>query len=85
MYGTDERLLSGIPIHEIGTVKRGDAEKEVLKSSSNIGKPLETMPFGKHKGENFKDIPKEYKEWMLKSFDWHAANMNLKMAIEGSL
>lgn len=30
-------------------------------------------------------IPKEYKEWMLKSFDWHAANMNLKQAIEGSL
>ena len=85
MYGTDGRLLSGIPIHEIGTVKKGDAEKEAQKSSSTIGKPLETMPFGKHKGESFKDIPKEYREWMLKSFDWHAANMNLKLAIEGSL
>lgn len=84
MYGTDGRLLSGIPIHEIGTVKKGDAEKPIQQNNS-IGKPLDTMPFGKYKGESFKDIPKEYREWMLKSFDWHAANMNLKQAIEGSL
>lgn len=84
MYGTGGRLLSGIPIHEIGTVKKGDAEKSIRQNNS-IGKPLDTMPFGKYKGESFKDIPKEYREWMLKSFDWHAANMNLKAAIEGSL
>lgn len=84
MYGTGGRLLSGIPIHEIGTVNKGDAEKPIQQNNS-IGKTLETMPFGKHKGESFKDIPKEYREWMLKSFDWHAANMNLKQAIEGSL
>ncbi len=85
MYGTGGRLLSGIPIHEIGKVKKGDAEKEVKESSSTIGKPLETMPFGKHKGESFKDIPKEYREWMPKSFNWHDANMNLKQAIVNSL
>ena len=84
MYGTDGRLLSGIPIHEIGKVKKGDEEKPIQQNNS-IGKPLDTMPFGKYKGESFKDIPKEYREWMLKSFDWHAANMNLKQAIEGSL
>lgn len=69
----------------LGRGTRIDDEKEPLKSSSNIGKPLETMPFGKHKGENFKDIPKEYREWMLKSFNWHDANMNLKVAIVNSL
>lgn len=84
MYGTDGRLLSGIPIHEIGKVKKGDEEKPIQQNNS-IGKPLDTMPFGKYKGESFKDVPKEYREWMLKSFDWHAANMNLKQAIEGSL
>ena len=84
MYGTGGRLLSGIPIHEIGTVNKGDAEKPIQQNNS-IGKTLETMPFGVHKGKIFKDIPKEYREWMLKSFDWHAANMNLKQAIEGSL
>lgn len=85
MYGTDGKLLSGIPIHEIGTVKKDDAEKETQQNNLSFGKSLETMPFGKHKGESFKDIPKEYKEWMLKSFDWHAANMNLKQAIVDSL
>lgn len=85
MYGTGGKLLSGIPIHEIGTVKKGDAEILPLQTNSNAGKPLEVMPFGKHKGENFKDIPKEYRQWMLGAFDWHAANMNLKQAIEASL
>lgn len=27
MYGTDGKLLSGIPIHEIGTVKKGDVKR----------------------------------------------------------
>lgn len=43
------------------------------------------MPFGKFKGEKFGNIPKEYREWMLKSFNWHDANMNLKQAIERSM
>lgn len=83
MYGTGGKLLSGIPIHEIGTVKKGDAEK--AKQTSYIqNTPLEIMPFGKFKGERFSAIPKEYRQWMLKSFDWHSANMNLKQAIEAS-
>jgi len=28
MYGTGGKLLSGIPIHEIGSVKKDDAEQE---------------------------------------------------------
>ena len=85
MYGTDGKLLSGIPIHEIGTVKKGDVEKATKQQSSNISKPLTEMPFGKHKGKSFKDIPKEYRKWMLDSFEWHGGNMNLKLAIEASL
>ena len=85
MYGTDGKLLSGIPIHEIGTVKKGDVEKAAKQQSSNVGKPLTEMPFGKHKGKSFATIPKEYRKWMLDSFEWHGGNMNLKLAIEASL
>ena len=85
MYGTDGKLLSGIPIHEIGTVKKGDVEKAAKQQSSNVGKPLTEMPFGKHQGESFDTIPKEYRKWMLNSFEWHGGNMNLKLAIEASL
>lgn len=85
MYGTDGKLLSGIPIHEIGTVKKGDVEKAAQQQSFNVGKPLTEMPFGKHKGESFDVIPKEYRKWMLDSFEWHGGNMNLKLAIEASL
>ena len=85
MYGTGGKLLSGIPMHEIGTVKKGDIEKSTRQTQLNTMKALDIMPFGKHKGEKISDIPKEYKEWMLKSLDWHSANMNLKQAIEASL
>lgn len=85
MYGTDGKLLSGIPIHEIGTVKRGDIDKKSPQSRANANKTLDSMPFGKHKGESFDAIPKEYRKWMLDSFEWHGGNMNLKLAIEASL
>lgn len=85
MYGSEGKLLSGIPIHEIGTVRRGNSEKITQHNSSNSSVPLDVMPFGKYKGERIAEIPREYKEWMLKSFDWHAANMNLKQIIESTL
>lgn len=85
MYGTGGRLLSGIPIHEIGTVMRGDESKTNKAKKVEATQPITVMPFGKYKGESISDIPGEYKKWMLKTFDWHSANMNLKQAIESSL
>jgi DNA repair protein RadD len=79
MYGTDGKLLSGIPIHEIGTVRKGDIVQSTKRSS---GRAIEIMPFGKYKGEKIQDIPRDYKLWMLNKFDWTPANMNLKTAIQ---
>ncbi|MDR0712677.1 MAG: DUF3820 family protein [Bacteroidales bacterium] len=80
MYGSGGKLLSGIPIHEIGMYTR-----ESLKAGRATGKkqekPLEIMPFGKYKGNRISDIPGEYKQWMLGNFNWHTGNENLRIAI----
>lgn len=81
MFGTDGKLLSGIPITEIGSITQADTEEQDRKAE----KPIETMPFGKYKGEKFKDIPRDYRDWMIRSFDWNAKNEKLRKAIVASL
>jgi DNA repair protein RadD len=82
MYGTGGKLLSGIPIHELGTVKREDiAAKRAEAIAKNTGKPIEIMPFGKYKGEPIRNIPIDYRQWMLNKFVWHSGNENLKRSI----
>lgn len=83
MYGTDGKLLSGVPIHEIGNVKKSEPEQQIKAQAGS--RVIDTMPFGKHKGTPINELPKEYRNWMLKSFEWHSGNSNLKQAIENSL
>ena len=81
MFGTGGKLLSGIPISEIGRVTKDDTD--ALDAGR---KPLiETMPFGKYKGERIADIPESYRQWMLCTFEWKAANENLRQSIIATL
>ena len=83
MYGTGGRLLSGIPIHELGTVTQDTLKaKNEINRANKIIKPLEIMPFGKYKGEKIKDIPSDYKRWALDNLNWHNGNIDLKLALE---
>jgi DNA repair protein RadD len=82
MYGTGEKLLSGIPIHELGTIKRDDIKaKHAEAVQKRAGKPIEIMPFGKYKGKLIQNIPADYKHWALANINWHNGNMNLKQAL----
>jgi DNA repair protein RadD len=80
MYGTGGRLLSGIPVHTLGSVTKEslETEKKVEKSNKTA---IEVMPFGKYKGEPVKVIPKDYKLWMIENFEWGSHNENLRKAI----
>ena len=80
MFGTGGKLLSGIPIHDIGKVTRDDVGR-VETSARNGSKVLEVMPFGMHKGKRIVHIPVDYRQWMLKEFEWTAANDNLRRAV----
>ena len=68
MYGTGGKLLSGIPVHTIGTITRETvAQIEQQKAERNNFVPIEKMPFGKFKDKPIKDIPTYYKKWALEN------------------
>lgn len=72
MFGGNGKLLTGIPIHEIGEhydVNCDTSEKII-------------MPYGKHRGKEVRNIPQSYRNWMLKEFEWNSKNMHIKKEIE---
>lgn len=81
MFGSGGRLLSGIPIHDIGKYTKEDTAVVDSKSAQ----PIETMPFGKYKGERLADIPLQYRQWMLRTFEWNARNEKLRTSIIASM
>lgn len=84
LFGTGGKLLSGIPIHEIGCYTREDTQR-IDAGLSPQWKLLTEMPFGKYKGQPFKNIPSDYRHWMLRSFEWKASNEALRQSIVASL
>lgn len=81
MFGTGGRLLSGIPIDQIGRYTREDT----IAIDNKQEPPLETMPFGKYQGERIKDIPINYRQWMLRTFEWNSRNERLRKSIVATL
>ena len=81
MFGSGGRLLSGIPIHDIGKYSREDAKANDEKANA----PIEIMPFGKYKGERITDIPLDYRQWMMRAFDWNARNEKLRKSIVATM
>jgi DNA repair protein RadD len=69
LFGSDEKLLTGIYLSEIGTVFRSASETKsqytegVLVKRSKWEKPYTHMTFGKHKGMPLKDVPVDYLKW----------------------
>lgn len=72
LYGENGILLSGIPIHEIGshTHETEAAEKKVI------------MTFGQYKGYSVKDVPKSYRSWAYLNIVWNQYNSHIKKEIE---
>lgn len=77
MFGTGGRLLSGIPIHDIGRYTREDTQAIDRQAEA----PITEMPFGKYKGEPIAHIPLSYRQWMIRSFDWNSRNEKLRKSI----
>lgn len=81
MFGTGGKLLSGIPIDQIGKYTREDT----IAIDNRKQAPIEIMPFGKYKGFRLADIPKEYKNWMIRTFEWNSRNELLRKSIVATL
>ena len=81
LFGTGGRLLSGIPIHDIGKYTREDTQAV----DSEADAPISVMPFGKYKGERIADIPLHYRQWMIQTFEWNARNEKLRKSIVATM
>jgi DNA repair protein RadD len=77
MFGTGGRLLSGIPISDIGKYNREDTQAIDRQAEA----PIEVMPFGKYVGSRIADIPLSYRQWMIRAFDWNSRNEKLRKSI----
>lgn len=75
--GKSLRMLSGIPISDIGQINRADTQR-VDKEADKL---IECMPFGKHKGEKIAETPLNYRQWMLANFRWDGHNARLRQSI----
>lgn len=78
LFGSNEVLLSGVPIHQIGNITKKEVEKAEKKELPS------TMPFGKYKDTKLSEIPKSYKKWCVENLDFRN-NKLLKTALQSSL
>lgn len=72
LFGEGDKLLTGIPIHEIGYH---------IKGQQYIQQKSFKMPFGKYKDKDIKEVPIGYRKWMLENFTWDQRNNHIKEAI----
>ena len=78
LYGENKILLTGIPITDIGI--HTEETERVAATNYACGKVI--MPYGKWKGKEISHIPKDYREWMLRTFEWTKYNDFIKKEIE---
>lgn len=74
MYGEDKRLLTGIPIQEIGLHIEGEESPHVKAAAG----ATVIMPFGKFARKEVREIPASYRDWMLLNFKWTPFNQKIK-------
>jgi hypothetical protein len=74
MYGEDKKLLTGIPLSEIGLHIEGKPSPHELAESG----PSVKMPFGKYAGKEVRQIPAYYRDWMLANFKWTPFTQKVK-------
>ncbi len=79
LFGTGGRLLTGIPVRDIGKVIEADTAGEDRKARERV------MPFGRHKGCRMCDIPKNYLSWLLQNYKFDERSEWLRQSICAAL
>jgi len=77
LYGEGKKLLTGIPLHEIGLHIEG--KKSPHELAADGVKVLIT--FGKYTGKEVRETPKWYRDWMLENFNFGKFNEPIKKEI----
>lgn len=74
LYGEGNKLLTGIPLKEIGLHIEGQPSPHELADNS---KPI-LLEFGKFKGIEVRKTPAWYRNWLLENFNWNLVNQYIK-------
>lgn len=69
LYGEGNKLLTGIPLHEIGEHIDQNPDNKVY------------VGFGKHKELEVKDTPVHWRDWVLENFTWNKFNTHVRTEI----
>lgn len=77
MYGENKKLLTGIPLSEIGLHIEGKPSPHETAAQG----PEIKMPFGKYAGNEVRQIPAYYRDWMLDNFKWTPFTEKIKTEI----
>lgn len=92
IFGEGGKLLTGIPLHEIGRHinSGGDTPDDTDMDKPKQEKKPENKPtdpkkirlnFGKHDGKLLSEIDKGYRDWMLDKFEFNPRNEHIKTAL----
>jgi DNA repair protein RadD len=74
LYGENKKLLTGIPLHEIGLHIEGETSPHELPEGQS---PI-LFTFGKYSGQEIRKTPKWYRNWLLENFNFSAFNQDIK-------
>ena len=74
LYGEGKKLLTGIPLHEIGLHKQGQPSPHDVAAQG----PIIKMTFGKYKDTEIRKIPSWYRKWMLENIKWNPYNSHIQ-------
>jgi DNA repair protein RadD len=73
LYGEGQKLLTGIPLHEIGLHKQNQPSPHDIAAQGAVVK----MTFGKYKDTEIRKIPIWYRKWMLENIKWNPFNKQI--------
>jgi len=77
LYGEDKKLLTGIPLTEIGLHIEGKPSPHEIAASTG---PV-MYKFGKYSGQEVRLSPKWYRQWLLENFQFGSVYMDVKNEI----
>ena len=77
LYGEGNKLLTGIPLKEIGLHIEGQPSPHELPKDAKVI----TLDFGKFKGVEVRKTPPWYRNWLLENFNWNPFNNHIKEEI----
>ena len=78
LYGEETKLLTGIPLHEIGLHKENQPSPHDVAAQGDVVQ----MTFGKYKGTEIRKIPIWYRKWMLENIKWTPFNNAIKVELD---